>query len=141
MATHNLNTFEGDPKNLSAAALAFVGDGVFELLVREKLLSKGSMPAGKLHSLAVEKVKASAQAKAYPALENILDREELDILRRGRNVKAAMVPKSCTHAEYRMATAIEALVGYLYLCGRIDRLQEVFAFILSEQRRLESPQD
>jgi len=133
IGTHNLSTYGGNPRDLSPITLAFIGDGVFELLVRERLLSRGSMPANKLHSLAVQKVKASSQAKAYPMLETVLDEEELDILRRGRNANTSAVPKSCTHAEYRMATAIEALFGYLYLCGRTDRLQELYAIVAMER--------
>ena len=136
VVTLNLNTFTGNPKTLSPLTLAFIGDGVFELLVRERLLSKGSMPAGKLHNLAVQKVKASTQAKAYPMLETVLDDEELDILRRGRNANSSTVPKSCTHAEYRMATGIEALFGYLYISGKTDRLQELYKIVANEN---ESP--
>lgn len=127
--TQDLQVYEGDPRHLSPLTLAFVGDGVFELLVRERLLKNGSMPAGKLHKMAVERVRASAQAKAYPALEAVLEEEELDILRRGRNANTTKAPKSCTPGEYRMATAIEALFGYLYLQGRTERLHTLYELI------------
>ena len=119
--------FTGDPKQLSPVTLAFVGDGVFELLVRERLLAKGSMPANKLHGLAVQLVKASAQAKAYPVLEQLLTPEEQDILRRGRNANTSKVPKSCSPDDYRKATALEALFGFLYLKGDIARVEELYS--------------
>jgi ribonuclease-3 family protein len=109
--------------------LAFIGDGVYELLVRERLLGSGSMPANKLHALSVRRVCASAQAKAYTGLEEVLTGEEADILRRGRNANTTKVPKSCTPDEYRKATALEALFGYLYLCGRVERITELYGMI------------
>ncbi|GHU81305.1 mini-ribonuclease 3 [Clostridia bacterium] len=128
----NLSAFSGDPRSLGPVVLAFVGDSVFELLVRERLLGKGSMPANKLHSLAVGKVKASAQAAAYYTLEEMLSDEEKDILRRGRNANTARAPKSCTPDEYRKATAIESLFGYLYLSGRIERVEELYEVVAGD---------
>jgi len=89
------------------------------------------MPANKLHALAVKKVKAAAQAKAYYELEQILSEEEQDILRRGRNANTTKVPKSCTPDEYRKATAIESLFGYLYIGGRIDRVEELYEIVVN----------
>lgn len=123
--------YAGDPRQLSPGTLAFVGDGVFELLVRERLLKKGSMPVGRLHDLAVRQVSASAQARAYPALQEVLGPEELEILRRGRNANTARAPKSCSPKDYREATAIEALFGYLYLKGETGRLQELYEVMAS----------
>lgn len=94
--------------------------------MRERLLAKGSMPANKLHGLAVKRVKASAQAAAYARLEEALTEQELDILKRGRNANTTKVPKSCTPCDYRKATAIEALFGYLYLSGSLERIQELY---------------
>ena len=108
-------------------ALAFVGDAVFELMVRRMLLCRGGMPAGKLHRMAVQRVSAAAQARAYEALEAQLSPEEQDILRRGRNAHTSRVPKSCTPEDYRKATAIEALFGYLYLKEDKARLAQLFA--------------
>ena len=127
-----LSAYTGDPRQLSPMTLAFIGDSVFELLVRERLLSRGSMPAGKLHALAVKQVNAAAQARAYPALEQVLRADELDILRRGRNANTARVPKSSSPDDYRKATAIEALFGYLYLRGDLTRLQELYQIIAGE---------
>lgn len=126
--TQQFSEYKDNPRLLSPLTLAFVGDGVFELLVREQLVAKGSMPAGKLHKLAVEQVRASAQAACYDALSEALSEEEADILRRGRNANVRP-PKSCTVEDYHKATAIEALFGYLYLCGRRERIAELFTIM------------
>lgn len=118
-----------DPKQLSPAALAFIGDGVFELLVRERLLQKGTLPAHKLHQRTVQKVNATAQSRAFDPLREELSEEEESILIRGRNATAAKVPKSCTPEAYRKATAIEALFGYLYLKGDLERINTLFATV------------
>lgn len=126
---HDLKETAVDPRQLSPVALAFIGDGVYELLVRERLLQKGTMPARKLHDQAVNKVKATAQAAAYESLSAVLTEEELSILKRGRNAHTSSVPKSCTPEEYRKATAIESLFGYLYLKGEIARIAELYAIM------------
>ena len=118
-----------DPRLLSPLALAFVGDGVYELLVRERLLDGGTMPVGKLHQRAVAQVRAAAQSRAYQALQGRLTEEEAAILRRGRNAHGTRPPRSSDPADYRRATAVEALFGYLYLCGRLERVQELFELI------------
>lgn len=128
----DLKLTAADPRNLSPVSLAFIGDSVFDLLVRERLLANGGMPAGKLHALAVKKVRASAQAQAFAALESALNDEELSILKRGRNANTGHVPKSCTPEEYRKATAVEALMGFLYLKGDIVRIKEIFSIIDTE---------
>jgi ribonuclease-3 family protein len=115
-----------EPRQFSPVALAFVGDGVFELLVRERLLQNGTLPAHVLHHKATRKVNAIAQAAHFDALSAVLNEEEQNILRRGRNAATSKVPKSCTPEEYRKATAIEALFGYLYLKGEIARISELF---------------
>lgn len=125
----DLKLTPSDPRELSPVALAFIGDGVFELLVRERLLGQGSMPAQKLHALAVKKVCASSQARCYASLESALNEDELSILKRGRNASTSRVPKSCTPEEYRKATAIEALFGYLYLKGDMTRIAELFRLV------------
>ncbi len=119
------------PGLLSPLTLAFVGDGVYELLVREHVVSAGSRPPGQLHHLAVCLVCAAAQAQAYETLLPLLTSEEQDILRRGRNANATALPRHASPADYRRATALEALFGYLYLSGRIQRLEELFEAILA----------
>lgn len=119
--------------------MAFVGDSVYELLVREKIISQGSMPPSRLHQMAVEKVRAGAQSRAYllltegknaaaeeEGLTQRLTEEELSIMKRGRNANTARVPKSSNPAEYHRATGVESLFGFLYLSGRIERLNQLF---------------
>lgn len=118
-----------DPKGLSPVALAFIGDGVYELLVRERLLQNGTLPANKLHRMTVGKVNAATQSLAYDGLAAVLNEEEGSILKRGRNANTATVPKSCTPEQYRKATAIESLLGYLYLKGDVERINELFGVI------------
>lgn len=138
---YDLKLTEIDPgqvSQLSPVALAFIGDGVFELLVRERLLGKGTLPAHLLHRKAVSRVNAVAQAAAYDALEAELDDEERAVLRRGRNAHTAKVPKSCSPADYRKATAIEALFGYLYLKGENHRVAALYAIVERVQDALEA---
>ncbi|MCL2033965.1 MAG: ribonuclease III [Oscillospiraceae bacterium] len=125
----DLRNSESNPRELSPAALAFIGDGVFELLARELVLKNGTIPAHKMHRLAVQKVCAKAQAKAFSQLLPVLNEEEMRILKRGRNANSAHVPKNCSVMEYRKATAVEALFGYLYLKGEIPRMIELFGMI------------
>ena len=123
-----------NPAGLSPVSLAFVGDGIFELMVRERLVARGGMPAGKLHKVSVSMVRAAAQAAVYEAVREAATQAELEILRRGRNVSLSRMPKSCTPDEYHKATAIEALLGYLYLGGERQRLEEMFELIMAAQR-------
>ena len=110
-------------------ALAFLGDVIYEKLVREYIILKGNMPVAKLHNLSVKKVCAEYQAKGVELIKDKLDEEELDVLRRGRNASGITAPKHSTVAEYRMATSLECLFGYLHLAGRDDRVEELFDVI------------
>lgn len=130
--SENFSSFDGDAKSLSPLALAFVGDSVFELLVRGNLLTKHTIPPKKLHNLSVQQVNASAQAKAYGLLVDILTDEEAEVLRRGKN-SSVKVPKSSTPDEYHKATAVEALFGYLYLQNNFKRILELFELISSSE--------
>lgn len=121
-----------DPKLMNPATLAFVGDVVYELLVRQRLVSGGDRPVGLLHNQAVAQVRASAQAAAYHLLEQQLTEEELAILKRGRNANGVHPPKNANPQDYRKATGIEALFGYLYLCGRNGRIDELFEWIVRQ---------
>lgn len=126
LTNHNLN-----PKLLNPLTLAFMGDCVYEILVREHIIrTHGSLSANKLHKLAVTMVCCSAQSKVYGALEPILSEEELAIFKRGRNANISSSPKHSSLAEYRRATGLECLFGYLHLCGRQDRIEELFAVAL-----------
>lgn len=110
---------------LSPLTLAFIGDGVYEMFIRTKILSLGNQPANQLHKTAVKFVKASQQARAaHEIFENLSD-EEREIYKRGRNTNIHTVPKNADMSDYRHATALEALVGYLYIKGESVRLEEV----------------
>ena len=111
---------------MSPLALAFLGDAVYELLVREHLSKLGTMPAHILHVKAVKLVKASAQATAVNIIQGSLTEQELSVLKRGRNANSTTVPKNANPAEYRLATGLEALFGYLYLKGEQSRINELF---------------
>lgn len=110
-------------------ALAFLGDVIYEKLVREYIILMGNMPASKLHSLSVKKVCAEYQAKGVERIRDMLDGEELDVLRRGRNATGINPPKHSTVMEYRTATALECLFGYLHLAGRTERIEQLFDVI------------
>lgn len=113
----------------SPLTLAFMGDAVFELLVREELVVKGNRPVGDLHSMACARVCASAQAKAIKRLLPVLSEEETDVFKRGRNAHPGSVPKNQSVSDYHHATGLECLFGWLFLENRRDRITELFALI------------
>lgn len=120
-----------DPGLLSPLNLAFVGDTVFDLFVREKLVCQANRPVNKLHNKATEMVRASAQAQAMHKIMEYLSEEELAVFKRGRNAHTNHKAKSAEAGEYHYATGLESLFGYLYLTGNIDRLRELFDIIAS----------
>lgn len=120
------------PKGLSPLTLAFVGDGVYELLVREYLVSQGNCPVKKLHSRKVELVRCQAQAQALSTLWPQLSEEEQQVVLRGRNAHVGHAPKNAPLADYHGATGLETLFGYLYLSGNTQRVREIFSQILKD---------
>ena len=116
-----------DRHTLSPLALAFVGDGVYSLMVRERLLSEANRPVNDLPRLAVKQVRAEAQSAAVERLLPHLTEEEEAIFKRGRNAHTAR-----SGADYHRSTGLEALFGYLYLDGRIDRVRELFTLCMEE---------
>lgn len=108
-----------------------MGDAVFDILVRGYILAKGNMPANKLHKIAKGYVNAASQAKMYMHLEQIATEEELAVLKRGRNAKSYTTAKNQSVTDYRHATGLEALFGYLYLKGDRDRIDELFTACLA----------
>ena len=108
--------------NLSPVVLAFVGDAVYSLFVRERLTFFSDCKTGELNKLAVKEVKATAQAQFFKEIEELLTEEELNVYKRGRNAKKSTRSKSATIAEYNVSTGFEALLGYLYLTGNKERL-------------------
>lgn len=107
---------------VSPLVLAYVGDAVFELAVRERLARNGSGKTADLHRTAVSLVRAPAQASMLRRLEGLLTPEEEEVVRRARNAKSGPAPRGVPVQDYRHATAFEALLGHLYLNGRPDRL-------------------
>ena len=117
---------ESRARMLNPLQLAYIGDGVWELLVRTRIIYKGRS-ARHVHKDAVACVNAGAQAEAFRRIEPLLTEAEADIARRGRNAHAHhAAPKNQDAADYRAATALEALIGYLYLIGAEDRLLTLF---------------
>jgi len=132
----NLFQIEFTPAQVNAMTnlgLAHIGDGVYELLVRSWLCTKGDKTVLKLHRDTVNMVKAPAQAKYADILKPHLTPEEYDYFRRGKNAHTHAAPKSATPQEYAKATGLEALFGALYLLGRTDRLNELFHIMMNEE--------
>ena len=117
---------------LSSLGLAHLGDSVFEVMVRAWLCLHGKAKARELHRATVKYVSAPAQAAAMERLRPLLSPEEEDVFRRGRNTAPHSVPRAASRGEYQAATGLEALFGWLYLQGRTDRLNELFAQIMQE---------
>lgn len=113
------------PREYSPLALAYIGDGVYEIFVRTYVMSKGNAPVNKLHKASRDLVRAEAQASIYRMIEPMLTEEEKDVLRRGRNAKSISSPKNADIRDYRHATGLEALIGYLYLDKQIARIDEL----------------
>ena len=116
-----------DPRTASTAALAYLGDAVIELFVRERLVEKGYTSSKALNARALDFVRAAAQAAAMERLMPHLTEEEEAAFRRGRNIGHTNTPKRATVAEYRSATGMEVLFGYLYLTGQEARAGALFA--------------
>ncbi len=119
---------EARVRGLNGVQLAFVGDTIYDLYARTQVLEEHDACVRELHRRAVAHVNARAQARAFAAVEPLLTEEEADVARRGRNAHSRP-PKNQDPGDYARATALEALVGYLYLLGRHSRLEELFAAI------------
>lgn len=119
---------------LNPLVLAFVGDAVYEMFIRVYLVDKNRyMSAHKLHVKTVSFVKAHAQSEFMKEIQAILSEQECSVFKRGRNAKSGTVPKNADVQEYRMATGFEALIGFLYVTGKLDRLNEILNVIVSEK--------
>ena len=115
---------------ISTLGLAHLGDGVFELMVRSWLCLHGKATSKGLHRATVRYVAAPAQAKAVEKILPLLTVEEGDVFRRGRNTSPHSVPQNASRADYQAATGLEALFGWLWLQGRTERLNELFAVMM-----------
>ena len=117
---------------LRTLALAHVGDGVYELLVRTRLARQGISRVNDLHRATVALVKAPAQAQAMEKLLPVLTEKELAVYKRGRNTKTHAAPNQATVSEYHAATGLETLFGYLYLQGDYPRVEELFRLAMED---------
>lgn len=118
-----------NPQQLSPLVLAFVGDAIYGLLVRERLVLIANTSVGKLHRKSVQYVSAKAQAAAIDQIEGQLTEEEDRIYKRGRNASVNSVPKNADVADYHKATGFEALFGYLYLSNQHERISHLFDLV------------
>lgn len=120
---------QDEARMLNPLQLALIGDGVFEVFIRNYILMKNtSLSANKIHVKAIGYVKAKSQSYIMHEVEVLLTEEEEAIYKRGRNAKSPTIPKNADVRDYRMATGFEALIGYLYLIGNKERLE----FILNK---------
>ncbi len=117
-----------DLRTVSPLNLAFVGDGVYELMVRERLVSLANRPNKELHKLSVTQVRAEAQAAAVDKLLEQFTETELAVYKRGRNAHTSRSGNG-----YHKATGLETLFGYLYLSGNLDRVRELFMLIVEDE--------
>ena len=120
-----MNLKERDVRQIPGLTLAYLGDCIYELVIRTMLVERGMSHVSELNREASSRAKASAQAELLHKIEPFLSEEEAAAYRRGRNVKSASVAKHATVIDYRTATGFEALMGYLYLNNRIDRILEL----------------
>ena len=115
-----------DVNNLSPLTLAFIGDTVFDLFIREMLVCEANRPVNKLHKAATGYVSAAAQASAAQIILPTLTEKELSVLKRGRNAHTNHKAKNASEGDYHYATGLEALFGYLYRTDQHERLRELF---------------
>lgn len=114
-----------DIRTYSPLTLAYIGDGIFDLIIRTVVVDRGNTSANQLHYHTSHVVKAATQARMILCLKDLLTEEEADIYRRGRNAKSHTMAKNATVSDYRNATGFEALMGYLYLTDQMERMVEL----------------
>lgn len=114
-----------NPLEMQPLALAFIGDAVYEVFVRDYVIEKGYRTINEMHKQAIKYVRAKSQSVAVKVLNEELSVTEQNVVRRGRNAHPHTVPKNADIGDYRYATALEALIGYLYLSGDTERLQYI----------------
>ena len=114
-----------DTREVNVKTLAYIGDVVYELYIREHVISNSREQVNKLHKKTIKYVSAKAQARIVAAMDTELSDEEKDIIRRGRNAEANTVPKNTDVVTYKIATGFESLIGFLYLEKRIERLEYI----------------
>lgn len=124
---------ECEPRQMSPLVLAFIGDSIYDLMIKTYVLDrKGNMPVNKINRFTSALVKAETQSKMIGLIEPLLSEEEEAVYKRGRNAKSYTTAKNATIGDYRRATGLEALFGYLYLSGRYERLSELVKAALTQ---------
>ena len=121
-----------DIRTYSPLTLAYIGDGIFDLVIRTLVVGKGNTSANQLHQRTSHIVKAHSQAIMADALAEIMTPQEQDVYRRGRNAKSHTMAKNATEADYRSATGFEALMGYLYLTEQSERMMELISYAMKQ---------
>ena len=121
----NFDLKENDIKSYSPLILAYIGDAVYEIIIRTIVVSEGNTQVNKMHKKSSSLVKAETQANMIKAIMDDLSEEELSFYKRGRNAKSYTSAKNASISDYRMATGFEALIGYLYLTGKTNRMSEL----------------
>lgn len=111
-----------DVRSFSPLTLAYIGDAVYDVIIRTVVVEEGNQSANNLHKTTIKYVNAGTQARMIEALQNELSEEEMAVYKRGRNAKSASTAKNATVGDYRKATGFEALMGYLYLTNQSDRM-------------------
>lgn len=128
---------EGDIREVSPSVFAYIGDAVFELYVRQYAAARRSSKSGALHKFVVKHVRAQAQAEASRILLAELTESEADIFRRGKNSNPGSLAKNASPADYKYATGLEAVIGYLYLTDQRERLDLLLSRIIDIQTSIE----
>ncbi len=125
-----------DAKQMNALALAYMGDAVYEVYVRQLLLTKGKIKPNQLHRAATNYVSAKAQASILKELtdQELLTENEISIVKRGRNAKSGTTPKNTDVQTYRHSSAFEALIGYLFLTDQTERMEALLTIIFEQER-------
>jgi len=114
-----------DVRAYSPLTLAYIGDAIYDLVIRTVVVQRANMPANQLHKVTIRYVNAGIQSKLIQLLQEELTEEEMDVYKRGRNAKSYTKAKNASTADYRKATGFEAVLGYLYLMDRTDRILEL----------------
>ena len=129
-----------DENSYSPLVLAYIGDSVYEVIIRTKVINRASMQVNKMHKQSSELVKAGTQAELIKAIEDMLTQEEHAVFKRGRNAKSATSAKNASVIDYRMATGMEALVGWLFLRQEYNRLVYLISQGLEKLGRMPDPE-
>lgn len=116
---------EQEVRSYSALAFAYIGDSVYDLIIRTMITSKGNNRPNKYHQQVIQYVNANAQTRMMDKIKPLLTEEEKTMFRRGRNAKSISCAKNQSHHDYRIATGFETLIGYLYMTGQMGRIMEL----------------